>query len=153
MPKGGTFFVDQYTREYSRDIEPMEGGHTDDYYYQMTAFIRRYKGVRKPEPASKPKTIAIDGRFDDWRNVRPEYRDTAFDTTRRDHDGWGNSAPGVRMHYTNATGRNDFVTLKVTRDDRNVTFYIETRQPITPRADPFWMLLFIDADRSWSKIE
>ena len=27
-------FVDQYSKEYSRDIEPMRGGHTDNYYYQ-----------------------------------------------------------------------------------------------------------------------
>jgi hypothetical protein len=27
------YFVDNYTAEYSRDIEPMKGGHGDNYYY------------------------------------------------------------------------------------------------------------------------
>ena len=28
-------FVDQFDQEHSRDIEPMKGGHGDNYYYQM----------------------------------------------------------------------------------------------------------------------
>jgi hypothetical protein len=46
----------------------------------------------------------------------------------------------------NNTGRNDFVTMKVAHDSENVYFYCETKDPITPRTDPNWMLLFIDAD-------
>ena len=38
-------FVDQFDEEHSRDIEPMQGGHGDNYYYQMVSYIRRYKGV------------------------------------------------------------------------------------------------------------
>ena len=68
-------FVDQFTQEYSRDIEPMKGGHADHYYYQMVSYIRRYKGVRRPPAARGPRMIAIDGRFDDWADVQPEYRD------------------------------------------------------------------------------
>ena len=47
----GNMFVDQYDQEHSRDIEPMKGGHGDNYYYQLAAFIRRYKGVRPVPPA------------------------------------------------------------------------------------------------------
>ncbi len=36
-------FTDNYNREYSRDIEPMEGGHGDQYYQWMTAYIAAYK--------------------------------------------------------------------------------------------------------------
>ena len=43
-------FVDQCDKEYSRDIEPMKGGFADNYYYQLVANIRRYKGVRHPRP-------------------------------------------------------------------------------------------------------
>ncbi len=39
-------FVDQYNQEYSRDCEPMSGGHTDNYYYQLAAWVRRFKGTR-----------------------------------------------------------------------------------------------------------
>ena len=40
---GNTRFVDNYTREASRDIEPMKGGHGDLYYKFMKEYIRAYK--------------------------------------------------------------------------------------------------------------
>ncbi|MCR4683262.1 MAG: hypothetical protein K5647_08025 [Clostridiales bacterium] len=40
---GKTKFVDNYNREYSRDIEPMEGGHGDLYYRWMKQYIEAYK--------------------------------------------------------------------------------------------------------------
>ena len=43
---GPVTFVDEFDAEFSRDIEPMKGGHGDNYYYQMIANIRRYKGAR-----------------------------------------------------------------------------------------------------------
>jgi hypothetical protein len=142
LPEGETYFVDEYNQEYSRDIEPMKGGHTDNYYYQMISYIRRYKGVRPPEPASAQKTIVIDGKFSDWLDVRPEFRDHVGDTEHRNSIGWGNA--GI---YINKTGRNDFVRLKVARDNRNVYFYAETRENITPYTERNWMLLFIDTDQ------
>ena len=45
---GESYFIDQYNQEYSRDIEPMKGGHGDNYYYQLMAAVRRYKGVAEP---------------------------------------------------------------------------------------------------------
>ncbi len=40
---GQTAFVDNYNQEYSRDIEPMEGGHGDLYYQWMKQYIAAYK--------------------------------------------------------------------------------------------------------------
>lgn len=40
---GNTRFVDNYTREASRDIEPMKGGHGDLYYQFMKQYIKAYK--------------------------------------------------------------------------------------------------------------
>ncbi|MBR5881659.1 MAG: hypothetical protein IKZ16_08205, partial [Clostridia bacterium] len=40
---GQTHFVDNYNQEYSRDIEPMEGGHGDQYYQWMKQYIAAYK--------------------------------------------------------------------------------------------------------------
>lgn len=40
---GSTRFVDNYTREASRDIEPMKGGHGDLYYHFMKNYIEAYK--------------------------------------------------------------------------------------------------------------
>jgi len=141
LPAGESYFVDQYTQEYSRDAEPMKDGHTDNYYYQMIGNIRRYKGVREPEIPSGPKTIVIDGSFGDWDDVVPEFRDTKVDTTHRNHPGWGSAGT-----YINTTGRNDFVMLKTTRDNDNIYFYAETNSNLSPYSDPSWMLLFIDSD-------
>ncbi len=137
-------FVDQFDHEYSRDIEPMRGGHWDAYYYQTVDFIRQYKGARPAPKAGPERTIAIDGSFDDWKDVRPEYRDDAGDTMHRDHPGWGDAG-----RYVNTTGRNDIVETRVARDARNIYFYVRTRQRLTPHTDPNWMLLFINADGRW----
>ena len=139
---GPVTFVDQFNGEFSRDIEPMQGGHGDDYYYQMIANIRRYKGVH-PLPPVEPQPITIDGRFEDWAAVEPEFRDTIGDPVQRDHAGW---AQGQR--YVNHTGRNDIIAAKVSLDATNVYFYVRTREPLTPSSDPNWMLLFINADHA-----
>ena len=42
---GGQYvFTDNYNEDYSRDIEPMEGGHGDQYYRWMIQYISAYKG-------------------------------------------------------------------------------------------------------------
>ena len=106
-------FVDEFNQERSRDIEPMKGGHGDNYYYQMVAFIRRYKGVRTPAPASPPGEIAIDG---DFRRLGGR----AAGVSRRHWRCRAPRPPGLEQaeHYVNDTGRNDFVAAKVARDAR-----------------------------------
>jgi hypothetical protein len=136
-------FVDQYDKEFSRDIEMMRGGFGDDYYYQLVAGIRRFKGVPPLPAASAPKTINIAGSIRQWRDVQPEFRENYVeDTLPRDYAGNGG------LHYTNYTGRNDFVMFKVARDTNNVYFYARTREAITPSRGKNWMWLFIDADQS-----
>jgi hypothetical protein len=119
----------------------MRGGHGDNYYYQMVSYIRRYKGAR-PLPIVTPAPIRIDGRFGEWEPVRPEFHDTIGDPVHRDHPGYGNAGPHV-----NTTGRNDIIAAKVSWDAAHIFFYVRTQQPLTPRADPNWMLLFLDVDR------
>ena len=43
-PNGNYVFTDNYNAAYSRDIEPMEGGHGDQYYKWMVEYISAYKG-------------------------------------------------------------------------------------------------------------
>lgn len=140
---GEGYFIDQYNQEYSRDIEPMKGGHSDNYYYQLVANVRKYKGVERPEPVGAPVTIDIEGDFDQWRWVKKSYYDHVGDVTHRNSP--GNFAAGP---YINKTGRNDIVESKVARDDDYVYFYVKTADALTPHTDPYWMLLFIDADKS-----
>ncbi len=40
---GVNSFTDNYNQEYSRDIEPMKGGHGDQYYQWMKQYIAAYK--------------------------------------------------------------------------------------------------------------
>jgi len=123
----------------------MKGGYNDAYYFQMADNIRKFKGVRPLPKASKSRTITIDGKFDDWTDVTPHYRDTVGDTMHRNHPGWGSAGP-----YINTTGRNDFVTCKIARDDKNIYFHAMTDKPISNCKDENWMLLFIDADADHS---
>jgi len=141
-PDGPIVFVDQFTEEYSRDIEPMKGGHGDNYYWQLVANIRRYKGAPALPKASAPKTIRIAASFNQWQKVEPAYVAHFGNTLPRDFDGAGGT------HYTNNTGRNEFALLKVARDKTNVYFYARTRKPITPHTDPNWMWLLIDVDQN-----
>lgn len=141
LPPGRTFFVDQYNQEFSRDIEPMHGGHGDNYYYQMVANIRRFKGVRERSAASPARTVRLDAGFEPWRDVAPEFLDGAGDRTRRDHAGFA-----AQTRYVNRTGRNDFEAAKVARDAANVYFYVRTCEAITPPDGDDWMLLLLDTD-------
>jgi hypothetical protein len=137
-------FVDECDQERSRDIEPMRGGHGDNYYYQMVANIRRYKGGRPISPV-KARPIGIDGRFDDWRDVEPEFRDTIGDAVDRQCRGWD-----PKVTYANHTGRNDIVAAKVSYDRDHVYFYVRTQKAMSPPTDPNWMLLFLDVDSNAS---
>ncbi|MFD1140911.1 hypothetical protein ACFQ4C_07320 [Larkinella insperata] len=134
-------FPDEFDQEGSRDIEPMKGGHGDNYYYQMAANIRRFKGLPPKQPVSAPVTIRIDGKFEEWAAVTPAFSAHKGNTIPRNSPGWGSFV------YRNDSGRNDIVRTKVARDQDYIYFYVETSKPLTPRTDPGWMRLFINTDR------
>lgn len=138
LPPGGSFWVDEYNQEYSRDIEPQRGHFEDNYYYQMVSNIRQFKGVRPPPAPTATKTIRF---LDDWQDVGPEFLDDAGDTAARNSPGNGGEV------YVNTEGRNDIVRAKVARDASTVWFYVETKAPLTPPKGPHWMQLLINSDR------
>ncbi len=142
LPAGETFFVDLYDQEFSRDIEPMRDGFGDNYYWQMVANIRRYKGVRPAPGTSSAKTIAVPGDFSQWENLKPAYLDDLRDTMHRDHDG----VPGAGR-YINHTGRNDLDTAHVSHDATHLFFHVTTLEPLTPVTDADWMVLLLDTDQ------
>ena len=135
-------FPDQFDQEHSRDIEPMRGGHGDNYYYQMVDGIRRFKGMPTEDLASAKKKIKIDGDFSDWQDVKPEYRATRGNTIHRDSKGWG------KYVYTNTSGRNDIVATKVARDNKNIYFQVTCAETISEPCEKSWLNLFVDIDRS-----
>lgn len=137
---GPVTFVDQFDREHSRDIEPMKGGHGDAFYYQLVSEVRRYKGARPiPPVASRP--IAIDGKFDDWEGVGPEFRDTVGDPMDRDYAGWGRT-----LRYVDHTGRNDIVAARASRSAGRVAFLLECAEAIKATPDAPGPRLFLDVD-------
>ncbi len=140
--EGDSYFVDLFNQEYSRDAEPMKDGHTDNYYYQMIAGIRKYKGVSKPPVADEPKKISIDGDFGDWNDVTLTYYDTVNDTFHRDWPGCSG------YYYTDTSGRNDIIESKVAFDAYQIYFYVETAQQLTSHTDDNWMLLFLNTDQN-----
>ena len=165
---------DGFNGEFSRDIEPMKGGFGDNFYYQAIANIRRFKGVPEiPHAGGKKRTIELDGSFDQWKEVTPEYRGHVGNTIPRNYDGFGR-APKTRTQgahpdfdgngttwkgqegprYTNTTGRNGLQVMKVCRDQEYFYFYVQTEKPITPPSDPNWMMLLIrtgnPANHTWN---
>ncbi len=133
-------FPDQFSDEYSRDIEPAAGVLKDHYYYQLCANIRRFKGVTEPMKTEGGQTINIFGSDKQWQWVKNEYVHYTGSTKKRDADGW------VGLHYESDTMRNDFRSVKVTYDHQNIYFRIETVDAITSFGDPAWMRILIDTD-------
>lgn len=137
-----SYFVDQADPEYSRDIEPTyTAGLKDNYYMQLVANIRRYKGINVQPPAGLPKKIR---NFDDWNDVKPVYIDFINDAKHREHPGAESNPSKI---YVNTTGRNDFYLLKVARDSENLYFYAETTENITENPGSNWMRLYINTDK------
>lgn len=145
-PDGPLTFVDQFDQEFSRDIEPARGAHGDNYYYQLVANVRRYKGAPALPLATGEKRIHIGGSFDQWHEVGPEFSNIPGATMPRDHDGNGG------LHYLNHSGRNTLTLMKVARDRTDISFYVHTRDPIVPdHAAGLWLLLDTDqnAQTGW----
>ena len=113
-------FPDEFSQEKSRDIEPMRGGHGDDYYWQMVAAIRRYKGM----PAPGDAFITHKG-----------------NTLHRHHPGWGTDT------LVNTTGRNDIVSCRVRETPSRLIFKVCCAEAITaPDGGEGWMRLYLDTD-------
>lgn len=139
---GDSWFVDAFSEEFNRDMAPMKGGHTDNYYYQLVSNMRKFKGMNPAVKYAQPTTIKIDGNFEDWTSVQPEFYDPTGDTMHRDFAGYDPDT-----NYKNKTGRNDIISSKVGLDKKDIFFYVETRKKLTNAKDDKWMLLFIDSDK------
>lgn len=137
-------FVDEYSAEKSRDIEPVKswGNKGDVYYMQLISNIRKFKGMADEEISSAAKTIDLKDTTS-WNSVRPDYLSYKGNVIHRNHAGQGNT-----LQYTNTTGRNDIISAKVARDNEYLYFLVKTADPLTDKSDPKWMRLFIDIDRN-----
>lgn len=141
--KGAPIFVDEYSPEYSRDIEPMlrdagglYGGFGDNYYYQMVAELRHYKGVHRL-PKVQAAVIHIRGPMSQWKRVGPLFYNNAGLAVHRNYSGWG------KEHYVNESGRNEIVASKFAYGKKSLYFWVKTVKPITSWHGKSWMLLYL----------
>ncbi|MDP7163423.1 MAG: hypothetical protein QF792_08030, partial [Phycisphaerae bacterium] len=135
-------FVDAYTAEFNRDLAPMRGGYTDNYYYQMVGHIRRFKGISPPPKRPDQSEIQIDGKFNDWKGIPANYQDPPGDTMHRSFRG-----TDPNTIYRNTFGRNDIVSVRVVEGKEHVFFMVSTADDLTPHTDDRWMILLIDTDQ------
>lgn len=134
-------FPDQFSPQYSRDIEPSKGVLKDHYYYQLVENVRRFKGADIPEKTQAEKTIDISEDITQWDSVTPGYNHYKG-LTGRDCAGW------LGYTYENHTGRNDIISTKAAFDSTNIYFMAETADDVTVRAEENPMQLYIDTDFS-----
>lgn len=139
-----SYFVDQASPEYSRDIEPsFTAGLRDNYYMQLIANIRRYKGL---EPIGKIEAKQEINALADWKQVDVLYKDYIGDVLHRNHPG---AQTEPKVVYVNETGRNDFETIKLAMGEEHVYFYAQTANEISPVSGDNWMTLWLNVDETY----
>ena len=110
-----SYFCDQASPEYSRDIEPTRtSGINDNYYMQLISNVRMYKGMNEVPIAGGKKTIR---KLSDWQKIKPVYFDFIDDTGHRNHPG---AQTNPAKTYINNTGQSDFHIMKVARNKKNI---------------------------------
>lgn len=147
-------FPDQYDDENSRDIEPSKGALKDHYYYQLVTNIRRFKGASKPDSQLQAKTIDISKGAEQWNDSNIISYNYYIDNTYE-----RNTVGFVGCEYVNEGTRNNIATAKVSYDDENVYFYVETTDDLSAYTDPDWMRLLLDTQvatknsKDWEEFE
>ena len=136
-------FGDQFSDEFSRDIEPSKGALKDHYYYQLVNYVRQYKGARAIPEASDKTTIDMSAGQDQWSSVDPYY--AAYIGNTDDRNYYGRVGTDEYIDYS---GRNDIIGAQIARDDEYIYFNVECAEDITSYKDNLWMNLYIDTDQS-----
>lgn len=139
---GETYFVDVYTPEFSRDIEPSRDPQVkDNYYLQLISNIRRYRGAHPIPTATVDLHIDINGPFDQWTAEPVRYLDEPGDAIYTSTEA---QRPETLLRPTN-----DIIEAKVTRDGTNLYFLVSTADTISP-PDIVWMRLLLNTDADYT---
>ncbi|MBO4422248.1 MAG: hypothetical protein J5879_02330 [Clostridia bacterium] len=136
-------FPDNFSDEYSRDIEPSKGDLKDHYYYQLVNYIRKYKGTSAIPAVDEPVSVDITT-GDGWEKVSRTYETYGNDVSDRRSRGYINNETKTNYKYVNETGRNDIISSKATYDAENVYFMVQTKEDLSPYTDPAWMRLLLE---------
>lgn len=130
-PQYDRHYIDLFNTEFSRDIEPINGFFNDHYYYQMAAYIRRFKGTAEIPCAAGSREIDLSAPYEaQWADVGPLFCDTVGDTVHRDSPSLENV-----YRYVNTTGRNDIVSVKVSKDNGYTAFLITCAEELVYGAE------------------
>ena len=141
--------VDNFSAEYSRDIEPDKTYYKDNVYMQLVRNVRRlkYDGLEAGAAIEwGGKTIGKNSDFDSGTAV---YRDFVGDARRRDFCGYDIRTASLNQNlvgawYRDDTNRNDITEVRVTADGQNVYFRIETAEDVIPYVSgDNWMNILI----------
>lgn len=139
-PERPLLFVDCVNLEYSRDAEPMRGGYFDNYYMQLIANVRKYKGTSEIPVQEKTVNNGARPGIGDVASSGFGYYNFPKGCFRRDADGYS-------THYTDDSGRNTIVCIRTAHDEENLYFYAKTAAPIEKydfHSD--WMKLFLNVN-------
>ena len=139
-------FIDTFNYEYSRDMEMSKGGYFDNYYMQLVSNAAMIKGAVPGILRDDRHLINVTGDFSQWDAVKHVYTDVIGDNAERNSRG---SMIGTR--YTDKTGRNDIVSVKVTNDATYLHFLVECAEDIVRTGeDSSWLQIMLDVDSSAS---
>lgn len=150
----GMVFIDNFTAEYSRDIEPDKDYYKDAVYMQLVRNVRKFKYIGMQEGAEirwgKTKISGID----DFDKVQAVYRDFTGDARERDFYGYdirkaSKEAQRTGAWYSDFSNRNDIAQVKVAQDGAYLYFLVETVDDITEYAGgDNWMNILIKTNAS-----
>lgn len=132
-----SYFVDVYTAEYNRDLEPSTHPLIrDNYYMQTVEEIRKYRGVNPIPLPTNNVSISIDGPWSQWKKETLEFTDD-----KADHN-----HVAVAQNGGDRTIGNDIVACKVTKDNDNLYFFVETAANIAWDTTSRRMRLLLNTD-------
>lgn len=130
-PQYDRHYIDLFNTEFSRDIEPINGFFNDNYYYQMASYIRKFKGTAAVPRAEGGRDIDLSAPYEEqWADVGPLFCDTVGDITHRDSPSLENV-----YRYVNTTGRNDIVSIKVSKENGYTAFLITCAEELVYGAE------------------
>ena len=154
QPYDGEYMLcDAVNKEYSRDIEPMNGGYEDAFYLQLIRNIRRYKGITENIELNEPETIDIEGALSQWEGVKYVVRNSDEEFMSRDSYGGSQT-----VRYTKPAPANKLLEIKVTYDIENIYFYLKGKEDFTVYdGNENWLNIFIGTGepslKSWESYE
>ncbi len=153
-------FWDTFNTEYSRDVEMTKTptyvvgedgeyiaeGYGDNFYLQLAANIRRYKGIANSKDVFEaPSSVSVDlsGPLSQWDAVTERYIAISTVKMKRSYRGYFKGTD-----YKQAEPDNFIKEVKVTYDKDNVYFLITTDENITAHqaGKTNWMNLFIGVE-------